>query len=212
MLDVQDTVVFKRRIKSRWAFDALIFRSEMAARDFSRAGYPDTVIHHHWDERYAPHSAPLDRLRLGYLGEPRSLDLWGDLPNVECVPEAHWFDRAPHFNCHLSIRREGREWKYKPNCKVSTAAVCGAALITTRDETSVELLGADYPFYCADSGRDEVARVIAEAERELGGPRWQLALERLSRVRELTSMARELDDYEALFRKLGPRRSGDNAP
>ena len=95
---------------------------------------------------------------------------------------------------------------------MSTAAICGAALITTRDETSVEMLGADYPFYCEGSGRDEVARVIADAEGALGGPRWQMALERLSRVRELTSLARELDDYEALFRKLGPRRSGDNAP
>ena len=38
VLDVQDTVVFKRRIKNRWLFDALIFKNGRQLADFARAG------------------------------------------------------------------------------------------------------------------------------------------------------------------------------
>src|SRR5215210_6448000 len=143
VLDVQDTVVFKRRIKNRWLFDALIFKNRRQLADFRRPRRLDRVIYHQWDQRYAPNQAPRDRLALGYLGDPRSFELWDRLPGVECV--ADYFDQAARFNCHLSIRRPGRELLYKPNCKLSTAAACEVNLITTRDESTLELLGADYP-------------------------------------------------------------------
>src|SRR5215210_1067778 len=62
-LDVQDTVVFKRRIKNRWLFDALIFKNRRQLADFgrhrrhrrhrSRYGHRrlDRVISHQWDPR-----------------------------------------------------------------------------------------------------------------------------------------------------------------
>ncbi len=200
VLDVQDTVVFKRRIKNCWLFDALILKNRRQLADFGRRNRPDRVIYHQWDPRYAPNQAPADRMALGYLGLQRSFDLWGRLDGVECVEDGY-FDAASRFNCHLSIRRPGREILYKPNCKVSTAAACDATLITTRDETAVELLGADYPYYCEPEPAS-VQATIERARDSFGSPEWHTALERLRAVRELTHIDRVLDQYESLLRDL----------
>jgi hypothetical protein len=201
-LDVQDTVVFKRRIKNRWLFDALIFKNQRQLADFGRPGRADCVIYHQWDPRYSLHQAPDDRMTLGYLGLARSLTHWGQLPEVEYV-DHDYFQAGLRFNCHLSIREPGREFLYKPNCKVSTAAAVGANLITTRDLSTVELLGEDYPFYC-EPERESILAAIERARAAFGSPEWHRGLERMRQVRELTGMPRVLDDYEALLRRLAP--------
>jgi hypothetical protein len=205
VLDVQDTVVFKRHIKNRWLYDALIFKSRRQLADFGRKGKPDRVIYHQWDPRYAANQAPRDRLALGYLGLPRSLAVWGELPDVEYVSGDAMFHAAGRFNCHLSIREPGREFLYKPNCKVSTAAVCEANLITTRDLTTVELLGEDYPYYC-EPERESILAAIEKARTSFGSPEWERGLERMRAVAELTRMDRVIDEYEALFHQLATPR------
>lgn len=202
VLDVQDTVVFKRRIKNRWLYDAMILKNRQQLADFGRPGKPDCVIYHQWDPRYSSHQAPGDRLATGYLGLPRSLSLWDQLPGVEYVEDGY-FEAARRFNCHLSIREPGREFLYKPNCKVSTAAACDANLITTPDLSTVELLGEDYPYYCQPE-RGSVLATLERARGGLGSAEWQLGLERMRRVRELTRLDRVLDHYEALFHRLAP--------
>jgi len=200
VLDVQDTVCFKRRIKNRWLYDALILKSRRQLADFGRPDSADCLIYHQWDPRYSVHQAPRDRLALGYLGLSRSLALWGRLPGVEYVDHGY-FEAAKRFNCHLSIREPGREFIYKPNCKVSTAAACDANLISTRDDSTVELLGEDYPFYC-EPERGSIMDAIERARAAFGGAEWQRGLERMRQVRERTSLSRVLDDYEALLRRL----------
>lgn len=206
-LDVQDTVVFKRRIKNRWLFDALIFKNGRQLEDFGRPGCPDRVIYHQWDPRYAANRAPRDRMVLGYLGSVRSLPEGWELPKeAEFVefddlrPE-RVFQESPRFNAHLSVRPPGRELLYKPNCKVSTAAACEAVLISNRDATTVELLGEDYPYYC-EFDPESVRAVIEKARDGFGSAEWQLALERLRAVRDLTLFDRILDQYEDLIREL----------
>lgn len=203
VLDVHDTVVFKRHIKNRWLYDALIFKNRRQLADFGRRGRLDRIIYHQWDARYGPNRAPSDRLSIGFLGEPRSFALWGQIPGVECIPSSDWFAQAPRFNCHLSVRQPGRDFLYKPNLKVSTAAVCEAVLITTRDESAVELLGEDYPFYCGTT-REEILAAIERARAAFGQEPWVEALRRLRQVRELTHLDRVLDRYEDLFRDLTP--------
>jgi hypothetical protein len=202
VLDVQDTVVFKRWIKNRWLFDALIFKSQRQLADFGRPGRPDCLIYHQWDPRFSVSQAPQDRLRLGYLGLSRSLALWGRLPGVEYV-DGGYFEAAHRFNCHLSIREPGREFLYKPNCKVSTAAACEVNLITTRDASTVELLGEDYPFYC-EPERGSILAAIERARAAFDSPEWRRGLERMRQVRELTCLDRVLDGYEDLLRRLAP--------
>ncbi|HEX5758890.1 MAG TPA: hypothetical protein VF121_06810 [Thermoanaerobaculia bacterium] len=201
VLDVQDTVVFKRRIKSRWLYDALILKNARQLADFARPGRADCVIYHQWDPRYAPHRAPEDRLAAAYIGLPRSFELWGRIPGVECVEDGLAGGAALRFNCHLSVRRPGREFLYKPNCKVSTAAACDAVLVTTRDVTTVELLGEDYPFFC-EPERESILDALARAREAFGSRAWQAARERLRAVREKTCLDRVLDAYDALLRRL----------
>jgi hypothetical protein len=200
VLDVQDTPVFKRHLKNRWLYDALIFKNARQLQDFGRRGSLDRVIYHQWDPRYRRHQATDDRLRLAYLGTPRSLALWERIPEVSFI-DAPWFTAAVEFNCHLSIREAGRDALYKPNCKVSTAAACGANLITTADVSTVELLGADYPFYCT-ADLESISATIERTQQAFGGPVWELGLRRMQRVREVTRLDGVLDGYEELFAQL----------
>jgi hypothetical protein len=193
VLDVHDTVVFKRRIKNSWAFDGLLFRNLCQLRDFGRSEKNDRVIYLHWDPRFQSHVVGNEQVRVTYLGDRRSLQLWNQIPGVTCYDD-DYFNRAVHFNCHLSIRQPGPEFRYKPGIKVSTAAACNAALITTADQSATEFLGSDYPFY---SGHeiDEIRQAIQRIQEALGGPEWNEAQRRLREVRERTRLDRILDDY-----------------
>ena len=100
------------------------------------------------------------------------------------------------------MREPGPEFLYKPNCKVSTAAACAANLITTRDESAVELLGPDYPYYVASAEEADVLAGIEKARATFGGPEWQAGLETMRAVREQTSIDRVIDDYLSFFAEL----------
>ena len=120
VLDVQDTVVFKRRIKNRFWFDGMIWKNRRQIEDFGRPGQKNRIIHHQWDPRYEPNRLDGTSLRIAYVGLARSFQLWGRLPGVDFFDD-DYFRRALDYNCHLSVREPGREFLYKPNCKVSTA-------------------------------------------------------------------------------------------
>jgi hypothetical protein len=186
VLDLQDTPCFKRRIKNARLFHGCIFRTERQRRDFTRAFHRSAYIPQHWDLRYAPHEAGESELRAGFMGDPRSLP-FEDLPGVEiALEEDEWFALGRRVNCHVSARRPGREWAYKPNTKVSTAAACGAALVTTRDDCALEMLGDDYPYFTRDASRDAMLEALDHARRTIGGEPWRVALSKLARVKELT--------------------------
>jgi hypothetical protein len=201
VLDVQDTVVFKRRIKNLWLYDGLIFKNERQLADFAPPRRLSRVIYHQWDPRYVPHQAGDRELRIAYLGLRRSFPYWERFPDVVCF-DSDYFRRALDFNCHFSFREPGKEFLYKPNCKVSTAAACLANLVTTRDVSTVELLGDDYPFY-AEPTLAGLAAAVDRARAACGGPEWRRGLERLREVRERTSIVRIVDEYVRFFAALG---------
>ena len=159
------------------------------------------AIHQHWDPRYRPHEVPEGELRIAYLGTRRSLAFWHALPDVEYIEDG-WFERAPGFNAHLSVRTTRKGWRYKPGAKVVTAAACGAVLLTTPDDASVELLGEDYPFYVEEVSREGIQATIARAREALGGPAWRLALERLREIKETHTLERVSQRYVELFDEL----------
>jgi len=201
VVDVQDTVVFKRGIRYAAAWDGMIFRSRRALEDFGRGRPGAVLIPQHWDERYRPRTVPDDRLRLGFLGDARSLPFIEPIPGLVAVFD-DWFGRAVEFNAHLSVRGTQRELLYKPNNKVATAAACNAVLLTSRDESARDHLGDDYPFY-TDSDRESVLAAIAELERRVGGPQWRRALEKLAAVRVDTSLERTTDLYLDYLGRFG---------
>ena len=209
VIDIQDTVVFKRGVRYAAAWDGMIFRSQRALEDFGRGRPGAVLIPQHWDERYRPRTVPDDRLRLGFLGDPRSLPFAEPIPGLTAVFD-DWFGRAVEFNAHLSVRSTRRELLYKPNNKVATAAACGAVLLTSRDEAAREHLGDDYPFF-TDPDREAVIAAIAVLERRIGGPDWRRALEQLAAVREATSLERITDLYLDYLARFGELRSLEGA-
>lgn len=200
VLDVQDTVVFKRRIKNRWLYHGLIFKNRRQLRDFSVSGAVNRVIYHQWDPRYVANTVGDRELRIAYLGLGRSLSLWGQLPGVDYF-DGDYFRRALDYNCHLSVREPGKELLYKPNCKVSTAAACEANLVTTRDESTLELLGPDYPYY-AEPESGSLLAALDRVRSTFRGLEWKRGLDLMREVRERTSMDRVIDDYLRLFEEL----------
>lgn len=206
VLDVQDQIVFRRWLSHWFLYDGFIFRNRRQLDDY--AGWNrralSRTIYQHWDARYRPHRCRSEGLCTAYLGTERSLpELWGELPGVTFLGGDDWFDRAGEFNAHLSLRRPGREWRYKPNAKVATAAACDAVLLTTPDCSTTELLGDDYPFYTASPERGAVVELLDRAAQAVGGPEWTDALERLRAVREDTTLERTAGRYVEMFRELG---------
>lgn len=200
VLDVQDTVVFKRGIKNRWLFDGLIFKNRRQLRDFAAPGKVNGLIYHQWDPRYRENEIGDREFKIGYFGLQRSFPYWDQLPGVSFF-SGDYFRTALGFNCHLSLREPGRDFLYKPNCKVSTAAACDANLVTTRDESAVELLGADYPYY-GDPTPAGLLAALDHARATFGGPEWKRGLERMREIKERTRMDRILDDYLGFFQLL----------
>lgn len=200
VLDLQDTVCFKRRIKNRRLFDGLIFKNRRQLADFGDRRRVGAVIWHQWDPRYQRHRAGESELRPAYLGLERSLAIYGQIPGVPCV-NGNYFERALEFNCHVSIRESRRDWLYKPGTKIATAAGCGAGLITTRDESALEMLGEDYPFY-SEPTLVGVVEAVEIARAALGGPEWRAARETLEVLRERTRVERIAQDYQELFERL----------
>jgi hypothetical protein len=218
ILDTQDQVVFRRWISHSFLYHGFIFRNRRQLEDFgNRRRALCRTIYQHWDPKYRPHEAGDDGLRLAYLGTRRSLSLWGEIPGVEFIGPDHWFDRAPGFNAHLAVRENRREWLYKPNAKVATAAACGAVLLTTPDCSSVEMLGEDYPFYLdgleasrdstrgadPETTRASVLRGIERARAEVGGPLWRDAVERMRALRADLTIERVARRYLEMFEELG---------
>lgn len=201
VLDVQDTLCFKRGLKNRPFFHGLIFRSQKPLDDHGIGAERSAKIYLQWNVNYRPNAVGDDKFSLAYLGDPRSFSYWEELAGVPCVPEDHFFAESPKYNCHISIRTQPRDILYKPTCKISTAAACDANLITTRDEASLEVLGEDYPYY-TDSDPESLRRAIEFARESFGGPEWNAALAQMRRLREEHSLPNIASQYRDFFTVL----------
>jgi hypothetical protein len=194
VLDVQDTLSLKKRLKNRWLYHGVIFRSQRPLDDYANGRFRAANIYLQWNPRFQPNAVGGREFKLAYFGDPRSFELWGELPGVPCLGEDRFFAAARDYNCHISIRSPRREWLYKPTCKVSTAAACAANLITTRDEATLEVLGPDYPYY-TEPDRESVLRTIGYARESFGTEVWQAGLNKMDAVKETHRLERIADRY-----------------
>jgi len=212
VLDVQDQVVFRHWISHWFLYHGFIFRNRRQLQRFGTRRALCRTIYQHWDPKYGTHEAGDERLAVGYLGTRRSISLWGEIPGVEFVGPDGWFERARALNAHLCLRENQREWLYKPNAKVATAAACEAVLLTTPDCSSVEMLGEDYPFYMEgleesygadrEATRASAVALIERAADELGGPTWREALDRLRALKADLAIERVAARYLEMFEEL----------
>lgn len=194
ILDVQDTLSLKRRLKNQRLYDGVIFRSQKPMDDYARPSFKSANIYLQWNPRFRPNTVGDTEFRLAYLGDPRSFTLWGEIPDLPCIGEDRFFDECTEYNCQISIRVPPREVLYKPTCKTATAAACHANLITTRDEATLELLGEDYPYY-TEPDAASVQAAIAKARDTFGTDVWHAGLEKMRSVKESHHIDRILERY-----------------
>ncbi|QDC08900.1 hypothetical protein FHY55_06430 [Oceanicola sp. D3] len=160
-------------------------------------------VTHHWDVRLQKlEFAPLDRLRMMYLGRPENTAMPdGVEAEVLQAETSEQFEavlaRLPEFNLHYAVRADDTpEGICKPFTKGFTAAACQSNIILQPDvDDAVSYLGADYPYFVANDSPEAVQDMLKKARDEFGGPVWAEGLERMRDVAHRASprqVAREL--------------------
>lgn len=159
------------------------------------------VIHHHWDPRFRAAAAggcrPGDRFSIGYIGD--AANFVPAAPEVTAVFDyARRLDECGRFTCHYSVRTDSTGLRYKPATKVSVAACMEANIVTTRDDSALELLGADYPYF-TDPQPEAVRETVRYARETFGSETWRKGLSRMNEVRARTRLSRIAKKYENFF-------------
>lgn len=177
--------------------DGAIFRSRRQQKDLDRPRWTSCVIYDEPEPGLAPHAVAAGEFRVACFGAGSAGEHFGSLRGVAFI-DSHPLRHAGQFNCHLALRRPGAAGLYQPGAEVANAAACGAVLVTMRDAAAEELLGDDYPFYCAGD-RAAVEAAIARARKLCGGPEWQAALARLREAAAKTTLERAVAQHLAHF-------------
>ncbi len=190
--------------------DGAIFRSRRQQKDLDRPRWTSRVIYDEPEPGLAPHSVAAGEFQAACFGVSAAGGQFGEVRGVAFI-DSHPLRHAARFNCHLSLCARGSAELYQPGAEVANAAACGAVLVTTRDAAAVELLGEDYPFYCAGD-RGAVEEALARARRLRGGKEWGAALARLREVRARTSLDAVVEQHLELFAALEEARRTSAAP
>lgn len=104
------------------------------------------------------------------------------------------------INCHLNIRRKSsREYKYKPNTKLSTAAALDHNIITTDDIAVRELLPRNYPYLLKSVRYNHIVNMIKYVKSTYNKPIWFKALSMMQQIKHRTSLNTIIKDYINLF-------------
>lgn len=167
--------------------DEVICFNEKMAEVLKQWFKSTVIIPHQWDARLNA-QAQMHTFLPAYIGHGFNcppIVPWCDVSMI-CAPEL-MLDVAPTFNCHVSIRDPSTlQSMMKPATKVSLAAAIGAVCITTRDESVIELLPDDYPYWCEST--KEFEGILRKAASEFKGPEWNRALEMMRAVKDTTSI------------------------
>ena len=170
-----------------------IFRNRRQQEDFDRSRWTSRVIYDEAEPGLSPHDVAAGEFRIACFGAGAAGELFGKIPGVAFI-DSHPLRHAGQFNCHLSLRVPGPAELYQPGAEVANAAACSAVLVTMRDAAAVELLGDEYPFYCAGD-RTAVEGAIRRARAVCGGPQWLAALACLRKAGAKTSLIRAVEQH-----------------
>lgn len=198
--DPIDTFAYPDRVRYKtWygCVDTVICFNRKMADSLNRWFSEAAIIPHQWDARIEG-TANMDMFRPVYIGYKFNWPSMVQTHGIQmiCEPEV-MLQAAPEFNCHVSIREPGSsQAMMKPATKVSIAAAVGAVCITTPDESMVELLPKEYPYWCMTV--DSFPKILEKAKDEFNGPVWNRALEIMAEVKEKTSLNTISEKYKHL--------------
>lgn len=200
--DPIDNFAYSERIKYNSWFkdvDICIAYNEEMARFLKYWFKKVVIIPHQWDARLKTVGHVLmDNFRPAYIGHSFNCPSIVPENGVAMITDpAEMLDSVNKYNCHVSVRDTGSlQSKMKPATKVSLASAVGAVIITSPDASVVDLLPADYPYWC--SSIDQFPKILDKARDEFGGVVWNRALEMLADVREKTSIEAVAKLYQQL--------------
>lgn len=166
---------------------------------------PITTIFHHWDPRLrSSRTRNNDTFSLCFIGTPQykmqqGLNLLypelvtsvGSNPNKSDVCK---------YNIHYSVRSVEAS-KNKPSTKVSTAAALGCPIITTRDNSTIDVLGDDYPYFAKDLEKSSIVETIKYATETFNTTTWKKALIQMEHVKNITDINIIVEQYALLLSK-----------
>ena len=135
--------------------DGIIFPNKRMQKDFDPYLPKKTksfVMYHHWDPRLGETKTKKQNknFSLAYFGTaPSKNAIFSDELNIPVFTELS--DNLKYkndFNCIYSMRKEGSmKFLYKPSTKLAIASAVGSNIITSKEPSAVELIGADYPYF-----------------------------------------------------------------
>ena len=168
-----------------------------------------TVIHHHCDEKFQWREHK--KLCIGYIGLLGNSEFTDLVRNMDKdrIYNGHAAE-VSNYSCHFSIRGSrtgvwpifeghGRKPMYwdaltKPNSKLATAVAVGANIITTMDQSVMELLPKNYP-YLTGSSRKEVEETIHFVRKSFGGHEWKMGLKMIRSLKSELSLENIVQKY-----------------
>lgn len=177
-------------------------------RNFPRI--PSFHVTHHVDPRLRPGN-DAKGLSLGYIGEPTQA-MWSycirrrvGIVHVDTSRQSiDWLSKARDFNMHYAMRFRKPSEGYKPFLKGFVSAWCDSNMIVGRDvEDAEHYLGSDYPFLLGHRPtEDMILAMIDRAATVHGGPLWREGLERMARVRQLSSRDHVISEFRSMLEAL----------
>ena len=152
-------------------------------------------IPHHWDKRHLININKYDRrfFSLAYIGETKDETSGFIFKNK--IPELATINKkngmmavSSKYTCHYSVRPRGSYYSlYKPNTKISTAAAVGSNIICSYDNSSLDLISVDYPYY-TKSDIKSVLNMVKYAKETFGGTVWKQGLDMMAKLKQRTSL------------------------
>lgn len=168
--------------------------------------YPNvqtTTIFHHWDPRIRNmQTNNKDTFALCFIGTPQYKKqhglnhLYPEL--VTSIGSNPNNTNVSNYNIHYSIRTL-KASQNKPSTKVSTAAALGCPIITTRDNSTIDVLPDDYPYYAKDLDKTSVVEAIEYAKNTFNTSVWEKALKHMKYVKDITDIDIIVEQYANLL-------------
>lgn len=167
------------------------------------------VIPHQYDPRFEVRTAEQKfdgypyKFRLAYFGASFNHHFKEISDVLPIYDTRSGFEYGGLFTCHFNAREPGSlDALFKPATKVSSAAACGANIITTKEPAIVEILGENYPYYIEEWNIKAVGEVIKKAYKEFDKETWWDARDMMMAVKKKTCIdvvAKQYIDFLAEF-------------